>query len=61
LPWDLRFENILLNSYMKVRVSGFGFACWMPADIASTPCGTPHYTGPETVRGWPYDGCLADM
>jgi BR serine/threonine kinase len=58
---DLKPENILLDSYMKVRVSDFGFARWMPANIASTSCGTPHYTAPETFRGSPYDGRLADI
>jgi serine/threonine protein kinase len=54
----LKPENILLDWHMKVRVSNFGFARWMPADIASTSCGTHHYTAPETFRGCPYDGHL---
>jgi BR serine/threonine kinase len=58
---DLKPENILLDSHMKVRVSDFGFARWMPADTASTSCGTPHYTAPETFRGCAYDGRLADV
>lgn len=58
---DLKPENILLDGNGQIRIADFGFARWMRTRIADTFCGSPHYAAPEVIRGFPYDGCTADI
>ena len=58
---DLKPENILLDYANQVLIADFGFACWMPDNIAHTSCGSPHYAAPEVTKGISYDGCAADV
>jgi serine/threonine protein kinase len=51
----------LLDEYDNIRIGDFGFARWMPSNIADTSCGSPNYAAPEVVRGIPYDGRCADI
>ena len=58
---DLKPENILLDEYDHIKIADFGFARWMPSNIAETSCGSPHYAAPEVIRGIPYDGRKSDI
>lgn len=58
---DLKPENILLDYSNQILIADFGFACWMPDNIAKTSCGSPHYAAPEIIKGTQYNGCLADV
>ena len=58
---DLKPENILLNDPESLVIADFGLACWMPNNVASTYCGSPHYTAPEITYGNQYDGRKADI
>ena len=58
---DIKPENLLLDSANQLMIADFGFARWMPKNIASTTCGSPHYTAPEVMSGKEYDGRAADV
>jgi BR serine/threonine kinase len=58
---DLKPENLLLDEGNELLIADFGFACWMPNNVANTSCGSPLYAAPEIIRGVPYDGRLADV
>lgn len=58
---DLKPENILLNFANELWIADFGFARWMPNNVANTSCGSPLYAAPEVIRGVPYDGRRADV
>jgi BR serine/threonine kinase len=58
---DLKPENLLLSSANQILIADFGFACWMPNNVAKTPCGSPLYSAPEIIRGVPYDGKMSDV
>jgi BR serine/threonine kinase len=58
---DLKPENLLLTAANQILITDFGFACWMPNNVATTSCGSPLYSAPEIIRGIPYDGRLSDI
>jgi BR serine/threonine kinase len=58
---DLKPENLLLTAASQILIADFGFACWMPNNIATTACGSPLYSAPEIIRGVPYDGRISDI
>ncbi|EAX88292.1 CAMK family protein kinase [Trichomonas vaginalis G3] len=58
---DLKLENLLLIDPETLAIADFGLACWMPNNIASTYCGSPHYTAPEVTYDSTYDGRIADI
>lgn len=58
---DLKLENLLLIDPETLVIADFGLACWMPNNIASTYCGSPHYTAPEVTFDSNYDGRIADI
>jgi serine/threonine protein kinase len=58
---DLKPENILLNKPDQIWIADFGFACWMPDNLANSSCGSPLYSAPEIIKGVRYDGRLADI
>lgn len=61
---DLKLENILLlttDNDVDVKIADFGLAKYARNDYSlRTQCGTPTYTAPEVVRGFPY-GTKVDM
>lgn len=58
---DLKPENILLDYANQLWIADFGFACWMPNNVANTSCGSPLYAAPEVIKGIPYNGRMADV
>ena len=58
---DIKAENILLTSTNDLKLSDFGFAKYLKAEITNTACGSPHYTAPEVLSGSKYDAKLADI
>ena len=59
---DIKFDNILLDSHLKVRLIDFGFATLMPPKAKKKIfCGTPSYMAPEIVNREDYEGQPADM
>jgi len=58
---DLKPENILLDEFDQIKIADFGFARWMPTNLAETSCGSPHYAAPEVIRGLRYDGRASDI
>ena len=58
---DIKPENLLLDAADQLMIADFGFARWMPMNIANTTCGSPHYTAPEVMSGKQYDGRAADV
>jgi BR serine/threonine kinase len=58
---DLKPENLLLTAANQILIADFGFACWMPNNVAMTSCGSPLYSAPEIIRGVPYDGRISDI
>ncbi|OHT00553.1 CAMK family protein kinase [Tritrichomonas foetus] len=58
---DLKPENLLLDQYNRIKIADFGFARWMQTNIVETSCGSPHYASPEVIKGFPYDGRMADI
>ncbi|KAH0795187.1 CAMK family protein kinase [Histomonas meleagridis] len=58
---DIKLENIFLDQFYHVKIGDFGFARWLPSNIAETYCGSPHYAAPEVIRFVPYDGKCADI
>lgn len=58
---DLKPENLLLDFANQLWIADFGFACWMPDNVANTSCGSPLYAAPEVIRGLPYDGKKVDI
>jgi BR serine/threonine kinase len=58
---DLKPDNLLLTAANQILIADFGFACWMPNNVAMTSCGSPLYSAPEIIRGVPYDGRISDI
>jgi tRNA A-37 threonylcarbamoyl transferase component Bud32 len=59
---DIKFDNILLDSHLKVRLIDFGFSTLMPPKAKKKLfCGTPSYMAPEIVRREEYEGPPADI
>ncbi len=57
---DLKCENLLLDSHMRLKISDFGFARKFDGNLR-TFCGSFAYAAPEVILGNPYDGPLADI
>eukprot|EP00163_Fabomonas_tropica_P011055 TRINITY_DN214_c0_g1_i4.p1 TRINITY_DN214_c0_g1~~TRINITY_DN214_c0_g1_i4.p1 ORF type:complete len:760 (+),score=119.52 TRINITY_DN214_c0_g1_i4:623-2902(+) len=55
---DLKPENFLLNDFLEIKLSDFGFCNHIEkpgARTIKTPCGSPTYAAPEIFRGEAYD------
>lgn len=57
---DLKCENLLLDSHMRLKISDFGFARKFNGNLR-TFCGSFAYAAPEVILGNPYNGPLADI
>lgn len=57
---DLKCENLLLDSHMRLKISDFGFARKYSGNLR-TFCGSFAYAAPEVILGNPYNGPLADI
>lgn len=57
---DLKCENLLLDSHMRLKISDFGFARKYTSNL-KTFCGSFAYAAPEVILGNPYNGPLADI
>lgn len=65
---DLKTENLLLDNECNIRVTDFGFACFVHKQgekkpvLSTTSCGTHEYMAPEvSMEPVLYDPQLADM
>ena len=58
---DLKCENLLLDSQLRLKVSDFGFARTHCGQNLETYCGSYAYAAPEVILGNPYDGEKADV
>ena len=57
---DLKCENLLLDSHMRLKITDFGFARKFDGNL-KTFCGSFAYAAPEVILGNPYNGPLADI
>ncbi|CAD5111847.1 DgyrCDS1111 [Dimorphilus gyrociliatus] len=65
---DLKLGNMLLNSYMSLKIADFGLAAQLryEGEKLQTVCGTPNYIAPEVLKrtGYSYEadiwaiGCI---
>lgn len=59
---DIKFENILMDKDLNVKVIDFGFACFLRDKGKNlTYCGTPGYMAPEIVLKHSGNGLPADV
>ena len=58
---DLKCENLLLDSHLKLKISDFGFARKTDGQNLETYCGSYAYAAPEVILGQPYIGQAADV
>jgi serine/threonine protein kinase len=59
---DLKPDNILVDTFPKVKVSDFGLCGYLSDDaMMHTFCGSPCYCSPECLCKVEYDGRLADV
>ena len=59
---DLKCENLLLDSQLRLKLSDFGFArTFERGKTLETYCGSYAYAAPEVILGEPYNGEAADI
>ena len=58
---DLKCENLLLDSQLRLKISDFGFARQHESKQLETYCGSFAYAAPEVILGEPYNGEYADV
>jgi 5'-AMP-activated protein kinase catalytic alpha subunit len=61
---DVKLDNILLDSKMRVKLCDFGVSRFMPSaadELVFERCGTPAYIAPEVISGTGYAGFNADI
>ncbi|XP_052403044.1 serine/threonine-protein kinase SIK1-like [Carassius gibelio] len=59
---DLKAENLLLDSNMRIKLADFGFGnFYIPGKSLSTWCGSPPYAAPEVFEGKEYEGPSLDI
>ena len=58
---DLKCENLLLDSQLRLKIADFGFARKYEGKNLQTYCGSYAYAAPEVVIGEPYNGEAADI
>ncbi|XP_055302042.1 serine/threonine-protein kinase SIK1 isoform X2 [Sitodiplosis mosellana] len=59
---DLKAENLLLDSNMRIKIADFGFSNFFhPDELLATWCGSPPYAAPEVFEGKRYVGPEIDV
>ena len=58
---DLKCENLLLDSQLRIKIADFGFARKQTGQNLETYCGSFAYAAPEVILGDPYHGAKADI
>lgn len=58
---DLKCENLLLDSQLRLKITDFGFARRHEGKLLETYCGSYAYAAPEVIMGDPYVGEAADI
>ncbi|XP_074573898.1 serine/threonine protein kinase OSK1-like [Curcuma longa] len=60
--WDLKLENLLLDSKCNVKIADFGLSNVMrDGHFLKTSCGSPNYAAPEVISGKLYAGLEVDV
>lgn len=59
---DLKAENLLMDSNMRIKIADFGFSNFFhPDELLATWCGSPPYAAPEVFEGKRYVGPEIDV
>lgn len=63
---DLKCENLLLDTYLNLKVCDFGFSKRLTyedgqMELSKTYCGTPSYAAPEVLSRSPYNPKMSDV
>ncbi len=58
---DLKCENLLLDSQLRLKIADFGFARKHTGKNLETYCGSFAYAAPQVILGDPYHGEKADI
>lgn len=62
MHWDIKLENILLDTSGKVKICDFGVSIvHVPGEIIHDQCGTPAYLAPEVFKGLGHTGFKSDI
>ena len=62
----MKLDNLLLDEHNQIRITDFGFACFVYDDsrkrvLTDTQCGTLEYMAPEILKGLKSDPRISDV